>query len=57
MLDVAKEENVAAADVWTEFINQASRGIPPFSQLHNWLNHPGANGHKIYADVILRCFE
>ena len=57
MLDVAKEENVAAADVGTEFANQASRGIPPFSQLHNWLNHPGTNGHKIYADVILRCFE
>lgn len=57
MLEVAKEENVAAADVWTEFANQASRGIPPFSQLHNWLNHPGKNGHKIYADVILRCFE
>lgn len=57
MLDVAKEENVAAADVWTEFANQASRGIPPISQLHNWLNHPGKNGHKIYADVILRCFE
>jgi lysophospholipase L1-like esterase len=57
MLDVAKEENVAAADIWTDFVNQASRGIPPFSQLHNWLNHPGKNGHKIYADVILRCFE
>lgn len=57
MLDLAREENVAAADVWTEFANQASRGIPPVSQLHNWGNHPGKNGHKIYADVILRCFE
>jgi lysophospholipase L1-like esterase len=57
MLDLAKEENVGAADVYTEFANQASRGIPPFSQLHNWINHPGKNGHKLYADVILRFFD
>jgi len=57
MLDVAQEENVAAADVCTEFDNLASRGIPPASQLHNWGNHPGAAGHKIWADVILRCFD
>jgi lysophospholipase L1-like esterase len=57
MLDLAKEENVAAADVYAEFANQASRGVPPFSQLHNWINHPGKAGHKLYADVILRFFD
>jgi lysophospholipase L1-like esterase len=57
MLDLAREENVGAADVYTEWQNQALRGTPPFSQLHNWINHPGQAGHKLFADVILRFFE
>ena len=57
LIDLAREENVACADVYSEWMNQASRGIPPFTQLHNWINHPGKEGHKIYADVILRFFE
>jgi len=54
---VAAEMGVACADVYTEWMNQAARGIPPFSQLHNWNNHPGEAGMRLYADVILRFFE
>jgi lysophospholipase L1-like esterase len=57
LLDLSKEQNVACADVYTEWMNQAKSGIPPFSQLHNWNNHPGPEGHKVYADVLLRFFE
>lgn len=57
LIDVANEEGVGCADVYTEWVNQATRGIPPWSQLHNWINHPGAAGHRLYADVILRFFE
>ncbi len=56
LLALATEENTAVADVYTEWLNQARRGIPPFSQLHNGYNHPGAAGHALYADVLLRCF-
>ncbi len=56
-LDLAKEENIGTADCDSEWQNQVSRGIPPFSQLHNGINHPGKSGHKLFADVILRFFE
>lgn len=57
MLEIGDEEKVAVADVYTEWMNLAGRGIPPSSQLHNWINHPGAFGHGVYADVVLRFFE
>jgi len=56
-LELVKEENCALADVYTEWMTQDRRGVPPFTQLHNWINHPGAEGHKLFADVILRFFE
>lgn len=56
-LELSKEENVALADIYTEWMNQATRGTPPFSQLHNWINHPGKDGHKLFAEVILRFFQ
>ncbi|WAC21234.1 SGNH/GDSL hydrolase family protein [Luteolibacter sp. SL250] len=56
MLALAKEEKVACADVYADWMHQADRGIPPFSQLHNWINHPGNHGHGVYADTILRFF-
>jgi len=54
--EIARSEQVALADVYTEWLNLASHGIPPFSQLHNWVNHPGILGHKVYADTLLRFF-
>ncbi|RYD38855.1 MAG: SGNH/GDSL hydrolase family protein [Verrucomicrobiaceae bacterium] len=56
MLALAGEEKVACADVYADWLHQADRGIPPFSQLHNWINHPGNQGHGVYADTILRFF-
>jgi len=43
-------------DVYTEWVNQATRGISPFSQLHNTFNHPGIAGMRVYADALLRAF-
>ncbi len=56
MLEIGREQNVAVADVYTEWMNSATRGVPPYTMLHNWINHPGDVGHKIYADTILRFF-
>ena len=56
-LDLAKEEKVGCADVYTEWGDLASRGIPPWSQLHNNINHPGKEGHQVFSDVIGRFFE
>jgi len=56
ILDAAEELSVAVADVTTEWLNQASRGVPPFALLHNCNNHPGIAGHRLYAEVILRFF-
>jgi hypothetical protein len=54
LIELAKEEDVAVADVYSAWMQQAEQGVPPFSQLHNWINHPGPEGHGIYADTILR---
>ena len=56
IVDVAQAEHVGLADVHTEWLNLAARGIPPVSQLHNGINHPGPFGHGVYADVLLRFF-
>ncbi len=57
MKEVAQRHNAGVADTCAEWLNLASRGIPPFSQLHNWINHPGADGHALFADVVMRFFE
>lgn len=56
MIEVALKENVACADVHTAWLNLAAQGIPPQSQLHNWANHPGDFGMRVYAETILRVF-
>ena len=55
--EVVKEENAGLADINAEWLDLANKGIPPYSQLHNWMNHPGVFGHALYADVVLRFFE
>jgi lysophospholipase L1-like esterase len=57
LMELAKEEEVGCADVYTEWMNQTKRGVPAWSQVHNWINHPGAEGHGLYASVLLRFFE
>lgn len=56
MRDVGAETGVAVADAFTEWMNQASRGIAPWSQLHNFFNHPGNAGHKLIANTMLQLF-
>ena len=52
----AAARGAALADVSTDYRNLNTRGIPWWSQNHNWHNHPGDFGHALYADTILRCF-
>jgi len=56
MRQVAEEDGAAFADVHSAFGQLAKRGIPPWSALHNWINHPGDLGHGVYADLLLRFF-
>lgn len=56
MRQVAEENGAAFADVHSAFGQLAKRGIPPWSTLHNGINHPGDLGHAVYADVLLRFF-
>jgi lysophospholipase L1-like esterase len=53
---VARSTGTAAADVYTDWVNQSARGVAPVSQLHNWFNHPGERGMRLYADALLRLF-
>lgn len=53
--NLAAEEGVALADVNREWINRRTRRYPPYVMLHNNNNHPGVEGHRLLADVILRC--
>lgn len=55
-IKAANNEGAAAADPFAEFNQLSARGIPPWSQVHNWINHPGDLGHQIYAEVLLRFF-
>lgn len=56
MRQVAEENGAAFADVHSAFGQLARRGIPPWSTLHNGINHPGDLGHRVYADVLLLFF-
>ena len=57
LIDLANEEQVACADVNGAWGDLRHRGIAPYSQVHNWINHPGAFGHTVYADCILALFQ
>lgn len=54
--ELAREENVACADVYTAWGQLRQRGIAPYSQVHNGINHPGSFGHSVYSDCILGLF-
>jgi len=54
--DIANMHDVGLADTYQEWMNLEHRGMPPYSQLHNWHNHPGSFGHGVLADVPLRFF-
>jgi lysophospholipase L1-like esterase len=54
--DVALSKDAAFLDMYQEWVNQGTRGIAPFSQLHNTYNHPGVAGMRLIADALLRMF-
>jgi lysophospholipase L1-like esterase len=54
--EVAASKNAALMDMYQEWVNQGTRGISPFSQLHNTFNHPGVAGHRLMSDALLRMF-
>jgi lysophospholipase L1-like esterase len=54
--EVALSKDAAFLDMYQEWVNQGTRGIAPFSQLHNTYNHPGVAGHRLIADALLRVF-
>jgi hypothetical protein len=54
--EVAAAQNATCIDVYTEWANLETRGIMPFSQIHNGFNHPGVFGMTVYADAIMRAF-
>jgi hypothetical protein len=56
ILEVGEARDATVIDVHTEWNNMATRGILPFSQLHNTYNHPAVFGMRLYADTILRAF-
>jgi lysophospholipase L1-like esterase len=53
---LAAEEAATVIDVQAEYKNLNTRGIPYWSQNHNWTNHPGNLGHALYAETLLRAF-
>jgi lysophospholipase L1-like esterase len=55
-IEAADKEGAAAADPIADFNQLGARGIPPWSQIHNWINHPGDLGHEVYAETLLRFF-
>lgn len=57
MLTAATSHGVGVADTGLAWQNQRLCGVPPFSQLHNWINHPGKNGHALFADMVLQFFS
>ena len=55
-IEAANNQGAAAADPAADFRRLNARGIPYWSQIHNWINHPGDLGHEIYAENLLQFF-
>ena len=56
IIDIGQTNNIAVADIYQGWMDLAKRGMPPFSQLHNNINHPGTFGHSVYSDALLPFF-
>ena len=54
---VAEEEQVCLADVYSVWETARERGCPWKELLSNGVNHPGVEGHEVYAEVLMKLFE
>lgn len=55
--EVAAEEQVCLADVYAVWEAAREAGVPWEELLANGINHPGAEGHEVYAEVLMKLFE
>ena len=54
---LAQEEQVCLADVYAVWEAAKERGCPWKELLANGSNHPGVEGHEVYAKVLIKLFE
>lgn len=55
--EVAREEQVCLADVYAVWKAAKEHGCPWSELLANGSNHPGVEGHEVYAKVLMKLFE
>ena len=55
--EVARERNVCLADVYRVWEMAREKGCPWEELLANGINHPGVEGHEVYADVLMQLME
>lgn len=55
--DFAEKKHLALADASWRWENLAAEGIPYVTLLANSINHPDADGHKIFAEEVMKCFD
>ena len=55
--ELAWEEQVCLADVRAVWDKARDRGCPWEELLANKINHPSAEGHEVYAKVLMKLFE
>ena len=55
--EVAAEEQVCLADVYAVWEAAREAGVPWEELLANGINHPGVEGHEVYAEVLMKLFE
>jgi len=54
---VADEEQVCLADVYAVWEEARARGCPWKEILSNGVNHPGVEGHEVYAEILMKLFD
>lgn len=55
--EVAEEEQVCLADVYAVWEAAREAGCPWKELLANGINHPGVEGHEVYAMVLMKLLE
>lgn len=55
--EVAAAEQVCLADVYAVWETAREKGCPWEELLANKINHPGVEGHEVYAIVLMKLFE